>query len=144
MLKKTHWAAAVSFSHLSTDFGAVRWHIKFKKQKVTVQNHLFHIGQSNGLSTFLAAWFFNFCNILTHQFWGVNREYSDGHPGTSCPKKMKTAVKLPFSHRKHYCMDHVWGVGFFGTFHSEKMASRTSKPHVSYRHQKTVKCLWAA
>ena len=66
------------------------------------------------------------------------------HPGTSCPKKMKTAAKLPFSHRKHYCMDHVWGVGFFGTFHSEKMASRTSKPHVSYRHQKTVKCLWAA
>jgi hypothetical protein len=31
MLKK-HWAAAASFSHPSTGFGGVRWHIKSKKK----------------------------------------------------------------------------------------------------------------
>ena len=66
------------------------------------------------------------------------------HPGTSCSKKMKTAAKIPFLHRKHHYMDHVWVVGFFPPFPLWKKNSRTSKPTASHRNQQGVKRFWLA
>ena len=58
------------------------------------------------------------------------------HPGTSCPRKMKTAAITTF-----------WMVGFFPSFPLRKiwkMSSRTSKPTVSHRNQQGVKRFWVA
>ena len=82
---------AASFSHLSIGFGGLRWHIK-TPQKIAVQNNLSHIGTDSFI-------FSTFCNA---RFGVLTENTKMAHPGTSCPRKMKTAAILPFSHRKHY------------------------------------------
>ena len=100
------------------------------------------------------------CHILqkhaiTHQkktfgyFWGIagglpgNTKMA--HPGTSCPRKMKTAAKnTSFYIGSSIAWTTFGGLGFSSSFHCGKMSRRTSKPTVSHSKQHGVKRFWAA